>query len=344
MTVDYLYDTAPAAGEIFRMDCVPGRAIGWVYMPLPFALDHVNLWLLGDQNEGPLAVIDTGIQSDKSKALWQDVFANTRKPTELLVTHYHPDHIGLAGWMVDQLGCPCYMSAQEIEQARHAHSASDEDFSNGQSTWYRRHGLDEARVAEVTALGNTYRPIVAELPQDVILLAAGDTVNLGGIEWRVMTGGGHSAEQICLYSNKLNVLIAADQVLPRITPNISLVWYKHGGDPLATFLSSLDMFSDLPEDVVVLPSHGLPFRGLHGRIQVLREHHEERLELILQSSKQPVTATGLMPVLFRRELDPRQLMFAMGECLSHIRLLTNSGLLKTENIDGVDHFSVATAT
>ena len=153
-----------------------------------------------------------------------------------------------------------------------------------------------------------------------------------------------SAEQICLYSKKLNVLIAADQVLPRITPNISLVWYKDSGDPLATFLSSLDMFSDLPEDVVVLPSHGLPFRGLHDRIEVLREHHEERLELILQSSKQPVTATALMPVLFRRELDPRQLMFAMGECLSHIRLLTNSGLLKTENIDGVDHFRVATAT
>ncbi len=343
MAVDYIYDAAPPAGEICRMDCVPGQTIGWIYMPLPFALDHVNLWLLGDPDEGPLAIVDTGIQSGKSKAMWQDLLATTRKPTELLITHYHPDHIGLAGWMVEQLGCSCYMSAQEIDQARMAHAASDEDFASGQTTWYRRHGLDAERITEVSSLGNTYRPIVSGLPQDVVLLSAGETVSLGGIEWQVMTGGGHSAEQICLYSQQLNVLISADQVLPRITPNISLVWYKHGGDPLATFLSSLDMFRDLPEDVIVLPSHGLPFRGLHPRIAHLREHHEERLELILRSAKQPVTASDLMPVLFRRELDPRQLMFAMGECLSHLRLLTNSGQLITESIEGVDHFRVATA-
>ena len=143
------------------------------------------------------------------------------------------------------------------------------------------------------------------------MLAAGDALTLGGIEWQVMTGGGHSAEQICLYSKALNVLIAADQILPRITPNVSLVWYKQEGDPLAAFLESLDMFRDLPDDVVVLPSHGLPFRGLHGRIQELRDHHEERLELILDSARTPVTATELMPVLFRRELDPRQLMLSL---------------------------------
>ena len=339
MPVDYLYDNPPAAGEVQRLDCVPGSAIGWMYMPLPFALDHVNLWFLGDPESGPLACIDTGIQSGKSKQLWDEVLANTRKPSELLVTHYHPDHIGLAGWLIDKLDCPCYMTANEIEQARQAHGATDKDFSQGQSDWYHRQGLDAERVAEVTAFGNTYRPIVSELPKDVVIIAAGDSIELGGVAWQVMTGGGHSSEQICLYSKELNVLISADQVLPRITPNVSLVWYKQEGDPLANFIQSLDMFRDLPEDVVVLPSHGLPFRGLHGRIQYLKDHHKDRLDLIVQTAKQPMTATELMPVLFRRELDPRQLMFAMGECLSHIRFLTNSGQLQMRHINGIDHFT-----
>lgn len=353
MAVNYLYNAAPPAGEILRIGksmeaggALPELAdipISWLCLPLPFALDHVNVWLLGDETEGPLALVDTGIQSDGTRALWQDVFQRTRKPTELLVTHYHPDHIGLAGWVQQVCDCPCYLSQQEIDQAHKARNSTDKDFADGQTTWYRQHGLAEDSVQEVAALGNTYFPIVTELPSRVSIVAHGDQLELGGINWRVLTGGGHAPEQICLYSEALNVLISADQVLPRITPNISLVWYKTEGDPLAVFLKSLDMFKDLPEDVIVLPSHGLPFTGLHPRIASLRAHHEERLDRIIAATEEPKTASELMPVLFRRKLDPRQMMFAMGECLSHLRLLTNDGRLCEELADGISRFQRTSA-
>lgn len=345
MSVNYLYDAAPPAGQVLPIESlqkrVPGIEFGWVYMPLPFALDHVNLWVMGSTDSGSQAIVDTGIDSSKTKDIWNNLFDQGVKPVDLLVTHYHPDHIGLAGWLTENCGCRCLMSKQEITQSKQAYGSSDDEFGRGQSDWFEQHGLDSERAADIRGRGNTYRPIVSPLPEDVFVVAAGDTVELGEISWRVLTGGGHAPEQICLYSEALNLLISADQVLPRITPNVSLSWYKKEGDPLAIFLESLGMFADLPDDVIVLPSHGLPFTGLHGRIADLREHHEERLELLTQSLRKPQTATELLPVLFRRELDNRQLMFAMGECLAHLRLLTNRGEISEENDDGVSFFSLA---
>jgi len=344
MPVNYLYDSAPPVGQVLPITeiekRVQGVEFGWVYMPLPFALNHVNLWLIGNTHNATQALVDTGISSSKTKDIWSQLLDSGVKPVDLLITHYHPDHIGLAGWIAEQCGCRCLMSKQELEQARQAYSFSDEGFADGQADWFGRHGLDAERQEEVRRLGNTYTPIVSPLPEEVFLVAAGDRLELGGVSWHVMTGGGHAPEQICLYSESLNVLIAADQILPRITPNVSLSWYKAEGDPLAVFLESLDMFADLPDDVLVLPSHGLPFTGLHGRIASLREHHEERLELLVDALQIPQTATELLPMLFDRKLDKRQLMFAMGECLSHLKLLTNRGQIVEETRDGVIHFGL----
>ena len=141
----------------------------------------------------------------------------------------------------------------------------------------------------------------------------------------------------------MNVLVAADQILPKITPNISLSWYKRDSDPLADFLASFASFEHLPEDVVVLPSHGLPFTGLHQRMAVLQAHHQERLEALLVATTAEKTPTELLPVLFSRELDPRQMMFAMGECVAHLRYLQNRGELQMQSRDGQDFYQRSTS-
>lgn len=334
MTVNYLYDSAPAKAEIRRLDC----GVGWLCLDLPFALDHVNVWLLGAESDA-FVIVDTGINSKDTKDVWQQLFnGEIRSPDQLLLTHYHPDHIGLGHWMQQDSDLQVMMSQREFEQASAAFAASDELFSQSQRDWYRQHGLTEERVEQVGAKSNSYRKIVSGIPTLNVELKTGSRVTADSTEWRVITGGGHSPDQVTLYSQTDNVLIAADQVLPRITPNISLNWYKNENDPLADFFASFSAFEALPADTLVLPSHGLPFHGLHERIAALRDHHMERLDSLVEATKTPATAGDLLPVLFNRELDPRQMMFAMGEALAHLRFLENTQQIVCRPRDGRDYF------
>lgn len=308
-------------------------------MPMPFALDHVNVWLIGAQTSEPM-IIDTGIHSAGTRDLWRQLLATVELPVQrLLVTHYHPDHIGLASWLQSrQSDLAVTMSQLEYEQAEAALAASDEDFASAQYAWYQEHGMPLEHLARMAAKANSYRQIVSGLPDVTSMVAAGDRIIAGGCEWQVMTGGGHAPEQITLYAESINVLIAADQILPRITPNISLNWYKNTQDPLADFLDSFAQYESLPADTLVLPSHGLPFSGLHERLAQMRAHHHERLDRLREATEQAVTAHQLLPILFTRELDSRQMMFAMGECLAHLRFLENQGEIASSTEAGITCF------
>jgi len=333
MGVNYIYQQPPAAATLQRMEC----GLDWIYMPLPFALDHVNLWVIGADTNTPL-LIDTGINSAKTKEFWGTIFETAPTPERLLVTHYHPDHAGLSHWFQENFNVDVYMSAAELALLKSAFSESDENFSAAQKAWYQEQGLDGQRLADSTIEGNSYRAVVSGVPAVNTILCSGQTIEAGDTEWTIITGGGHAPEQITLYSPEWNVLVAADQILPKITPNISLSWYKKDSDPLAEFLASFASYEYLPEDVVVLPSHGLPFTGLHQRMAVLEAHHHERLEALLTATATEKTPTELLPVLFSRELDPRQMMFAMGECVAHLRYLQNRGELAMHHHDGQDFY------
>ncbi len=339
---NYLYEAGPAAGQSVQV--LPG--LFWVQMPLPFALDHVNVWLL--EHDGRQTIIDTGIDNSTLRGHWQTLLSRPEsQPDTLLITHYHPDHCGLAGWLQQQCQCRTVFSSLEFAQATRARGASDSEFGEGQSQWYRQHGMAVDLATELGAAGNTYKPLVHDLPEQPLLLSQGDcfesgTASNGSLaQWQVITAAGHSPEMICLYNEDLNVLIAGDQVLPAITPNVSVSWYMPDENPLQSFFSSFEQFAHLPDDVMVLPSHGLPFRGLHARLQAVRDHHDERFDRILDACRQPQTAFGLLPVLFKRELDRQQLFFAMGESIAHLRYLSRAGQLAVEKTDGVEFYSLA---
>ena len=304
-----------------------------VRFELPFALDHVNVWLLEDVPGW--TVIDAGLADQPSRERWQGLRAGALaglRFERLVATHFHPDHLGLAGWLCALTGAELWASHTEWLMGRLLAQNTTEGFVAAGQAFDRRAGLDEDLVAIRAARGNLYRRRAVVPPASFRRLRDGDEVPIGGRVWRVIVGRGHAPEMLCLYDAETNVLIAADQILPRISPNVGVWPAEPEANPLADFLASLERFRALPDDCLVLPSHGRPFRGLHARIDQLVAHHEERLEATIVACARPATAVEIMPRLFDRKLDIHQLAFALGETLAHLNHLLAAGRL-TRRLD-----------
>jgi glyoxylase-like metal-dependent hydrolase (beta-lactamase superfamily II) len=318
-------DTVGLPGPGQTLEVAPG--VHWLRMPLPYRLDHINLWLLEDGDDWVL--VDTCIQSNRSKSIWREVFAAMRigrargRPvSRLICTHFHPDHMGLAGWLTGELETELWTTRAEWLFGRMLWLDAAGDGQKDIARHYAHHGLDAARAAEIAARGNTYRMVVGEPPRVFHRLRHGDTLSIGGRGWRVIVGLGHAPEQACLHCRELGLLIAGDQILPKITPNIGVWATEPEADPLADYLDSLGRFRGLAPETLVLPSHGFPFTGLHTRLDQLAEHHEERLATLAGAlGREGRTAVELLPVLFRQDLDSFQIGFAIGETVAHLACL-----------------------
>jgi glyoxylase-like metal-dependent hydrolase (beta-lactamase superfamily II) len=333
--------TPPAPGE--TVPIAPG--IHWLRMPLPFVLNHINLWLLED---GPgWTIVDCGFALDEARGAWEGIFAETlggRRVQRVIVTHYHPDHIGLASWLTERWEAPMWISEKEWLHARMHVLGTGGDASEGaRRDFARRAGLDEDSSQVFAERQGNYRRGVPSVPQSYRRIGEGSAIEIGGREWRVIIGEGHAPEHACLYCAEAGVLIAGDQILPRISPNISVQTYEPDGDPLARYLDSLKKLrAALPPDILVLPSHNLPFYGVHQRIDELAAHHEARCGEVIAACSRPLSAADMIPVLFRRLLDRHQMGFALGEALAHLHYLEGQGALTREpGSDGVDRFLAA---
>jgi glyoxylase-like metal-dependent hydrolase (beta-lactamase superfamily II) len=205
---------------------------------------------------------------------------------------------------------------------------------------FRRHGLrDEAMLEQLGARRRYYATLVPSVPESYRRLQHGQTLDIGGSGWKVITGFGHSPEHAALYNATRNILIAGDMVLPRISTNVSVFAIEPEANPVEEYLESLGRFAPLPEDTLVLPSHGKPFRGLHTRIRQLREHHAARLEEVMEACRVPHSAADILPVMFPRALDSHQISFAMGEALAHLhKLWFDDRLSRQLDADGVLRF------
>jgi glyoxylase-like metal-dependent hydrolase (beta-lactamase superfamily II) len=318
-------DEAPAPGSARAI--APG--ILWLRMPLPFALNHINLWLI-DEHDG-YTLVDCGYGDATTRAHWKRHFDTTlaKRPLRRIVaTHCHPDHLGNAAWLAAHFGCTVEMTQGEYLAA---HALIEESAGFGQAdvrALFARHGMAAEHLAGLAARGNHYRRGVPEAPYAFARLIAGDRLTLGGRDWRVVPGYGHSPEHAALASADARLLISGDMLLPRISTNVAVWPGEPDGDPVERFLASLAAFEELPPDTLVLPSHGSPFRGIGARVARLRAHHAERLvELAdaLADAGAPRSAQDVIPVLFRRELDLQQRFFAMGEAIAHLNHLWRAG-------------------
>lgn len=333
--MNFAFQTVPEPSQRI----IVKEGIDWFRMPLPFALDHVNCWLLGQP--GQQTLIDTGVNNDDTRKHWQAAFkGKSSVPDNLLVTHFHPDHIGLAAWF-GQYGVTQFSGSRiEIELACELWDIEDADYEQRYGEWYALHGLPGEVVDQAKKSGNTYRRKASRPPPvpHWQMLSDGQSLQIGDHSYTVMVGRGHAPDMIMLYRAEDHVLIAADQVLPSISPNVSVMPRISDNNPLASFLASLEALKSLPEDTLVLPSHGVPFYGLHARLHVLMEHHELRLAQVLDACTEPRCAYELFEILFRRKLDAQQTAFALGESLAHLHFLQHQNKLTTSVERGVQRF------
>lgn len=335
--LEYPHGEAPDAGK--TLEVAPG--IFWLRMPLPFALNHINLWLLED-GEG-WAMVDCGLGNETTRAIWEAHFSGRlagRPVKRVIATHHHPDHSGNAGWLTSRFGVHLWMAQAEYLTA-HAIRDLGAGFSpQNIIAMFRRNGLTDERLESQSGRGGRFRSVVPEFPTTYRRLTDALVLSIGGRDWRVIMGYGHSPEHAALYCKELGVLISGDMVLPRISTNVSVWPLEPLGNPLRLFLESILRYAQLPARTLVLPSHGLPFRGLRERVAQLHEHHSLRLEELAEACATPRSAAEVIGTLFRRELDVHQLYFAMGEAMAHLHYLHELGQLSRETGgDGVIRYA-----
>jgi len=322
-SLNYEYDFQPETGE--AVDILPG--LKWLRLPLPFMLGHINVWLLQDGDGW--AIVDTGIHSGVTRKTWENVFNMQLKNaplTRVLVTHLHPDHAGCAGWLCELFDVELYMSRDEYLLCRILVSDTGLPAPKEGRRFYQAAGFREENMTRYIEMFGSFGKMVAQLPQAYHRLHEDRPVQIGQHEWRVITGHGHSPEHACLYNPALNALISGDQVLPTISPNVSVYPTEPTANPLEGWFDSLHrMKTLLPDDVLVLPSHGKPFRGIKGRLDGLIEEHQVGLQNLRQLCRTPQRAVDVFPALFKSEITDSNLMMATGEAIAHLNYLLYEG-------------------
>jgi glyoxylase-like metal-dependent hydrolase (beta-lactamase superfamily II) len=303
------FDFVPDVGTVRAMT----GDLSWFRLALPFNLNHVNIWLM--QGASGWTIVDTGFNEPDTRASWDAVLSD-KNIEQIYITHFHPDHFGLAGWLVEKTGVQIQMPAGEFAIVQQLMDA--DALKTTYLPYYIDAGISGDMLEQMMEKRVTYKKVVYKPHADYTPVKRGDMLALGGKQWQVVHGAGHTPDHGCLYNAADKVFIAGDIVLPDITPNIS--YFPGSVDPVAEFLHSIAAIKTVvPDDVLVLPSHGVPFYGLHKRIDEMAAHHEERAEQIRALCTTPKNAVDIMRDLFsHRELGIHDLFFALGETMAHL--------------------------
>jgi glyoxylase-like metal-dependent hydrolase (beta-lactamase superfamily II) len=329
----------PDQGELIAL----ADGVGWARLPIPGSLRHINVWVL-DDGDG-VALVDTGLDIAPCREAWEALFAGPlagRAVTRVICTHFHPDHLGLAGWLTERFAAPLWMSRGEWLFGRLLASDVRDSPPREAIAHWRAAGWDEARIEAEAAKGwGRFASVVSPVPVSFVRIEEGDRIGIGGREWRVLVGSGHCPEHACLVDDEGGLMIAGDQVLPRITSNVSLSLSEPEADPLGDWLASIAKLKGLPDSLLVLPSHGEPFTGLHARLDALAHGHRDRLDALHLYLAEPRRAVDCFPILFGRAIDDSLIGLATGEAMAHLRHLEVEGRATRDVRDGVKWYRAA---
>jgi glyoxylase-like metal-dependent hydrolase (beta-lactamase superfamily II) len=330
---------APDTGALAEI----ADGVRWARLLVPGALKHINIWVLED-GDG-VALVDTGLDIAPSREAWEALLSGPlagRRVTRVIVTHFHPDHIGLAGWLCERFDAPLWMTRGEWLFARMLTADRRDTPPREAFAYWRAAGWDEERIEAEAAKGwGRFASVVSPVPVSFVRMSDGDTIRVETRDWRIVVGSGHSPEHACLVDDAGELMIAGDQVLPRITSNVSLSISEPSADPLGEWLDSIAKLKKLPDHLLVLPSHGDPFTGLHARLDALDRGHRERLDALHAHLSEPRRAVDCFPVLFGRKIDESIIGLATGESMAHLRRLEVEGRARREVRDGAYWFQQA---
>ncbi|MES2537976.1 MAG: MBL fold metallo-hydrolase [Pseudomonadota bacterium] len=337
--LDYPCGEPPAAGT--AREVAPG--VLWLRMPLPFALTHINLWAVRDG--AGWAGFDTAAQTSEAAAAWRTLFAKDGALaqgglTRVFVTHMHPDHVGMAGWLTRKFNCRLWMTRLEYLTCRVLVADTGREAPTDAVRFYQRAGWNEEAIEAYRARFGGFGKFTHALPDSYRRLRDNEQLRIGDHDWRVVVGNGHSPEHACFYSPALKLLISGDQVLPRISSNVSVFPTEPDADPMGDWLASLGkMRREVPDDVLVLPSHNEPFRGLHARLDYLESSQHQALDRLRDALAEPKRAVDVFAQLFGRPIgsEPNLLGMATGESVAHLNYL----LHRDEAVMEVDADDVA---
>lgn len=333
--LDYPFATVPDSGATIMV--APG--VHWIRMPMPFSLSHINLWAIEDGDGW--AIVDTGLQTNDTVLAWRALLTAPgplagRKPSRVFVTHMHPDHIGMAGRLTRRFDCQLWMTRLEYLNCRMLVADTGREAPEDGVRFYRRAGWDDDQIETYRARFGGFGKMIYQLPDSYHRMQDGERFRIGEHEWQVVVGTGHSPEHACLYCADLKLLISGDQVLPRISSNVSVFPTEPAGDPLGDWTASIAKIkAEVADDVLVLPAHNEPFHGLHARLDRLAAGQEEGLVRLRAMLTEPRRAVDVFKALFKRDIgdDPQQLSLATGESLAHINYLIGRGEAKLDAID-----------
>lgn len=335
--LEYPFDGRPELGE--TVEIVPG--VHWIRMRLPFQLNHINLWLLEDGDGW--TVIDCGIRDETTADAWKRLFAGAmrdRPVKRVIVTHLHPDHVGLAGWLVRRFGTDLWMTRTDYLLCRNLVADTDQEAPKEGIRFYKAAGFaDDALETYKTRFGGFGRGVY-HLPNSFRRIQDGETIEIGSRKWEIVIGRGHAPEHACLWCRDENIFISGDQILPRISSNVSLFPTEPEANPLQEWLDSCAKLKGLlPDDILVLPAHNEPFRGARLRLQELIEMHELNMEKVVTLCAGPKRAVDCFPALFRSRITSGNYLMATGESLAHLNCLMARGKLsRTTDAAGVDWY------
>lgn len=332
-SITYEFDSAPDMGLTAQVS----GGIHWLRMPLPFALSHINLWLLRDHDGW--TIVDTGVGTEDCQAVWRQTFTGTmtgEAAKRVIATHLHPDHVGCAGWLCREFDVQLWMPRDEYLLCRLLVSDTGREAPDAGTRFYSAAGFPPESMQSYRKMFGMFGKYVTPLPEAYQRIAEGDRLSINDEVWEVIVGRGHSPEHACLFNADRNLLISGDQLLPTISSNVSVYPTEPKGNPLRDWIASLNELKiRLPDDVLVLPAHGKPFRGAHERLEQLIEEHMTGLADLYDYCAVPRRAVDVFPALFKAKISSKNLMLATGESIAHLNYLCDDGELVAEVDD--DH-------
>lgn len=327
----YVDTPAPASGQSVSI----GPGVRWGRIPLPLDLNHINIWLV--ETDDGCVVVDTGMAASIGKGAWEVIerdYFSQRPLRAIFITHIHPDHIGLANWLQERLGVPVIMSRRTHELSRAMWGGEGQAHFNLAEQFFQSHGVTDALQIRAMFRPDRFARMTSGVPKVERFIADEEVIHWGAGEWTALETDGHAEGHLCLSNPAARLLISGDQVLPTISSNISFMFHSTDANPLGSYLSSLQRLRALSEDTLVLPAHGVPFRGLRQRIDDLTGHHMEQLDKLAALCVEPKLAMDVLPFMFRRELKEMHLFLAIGEALAHLEYLVHAGRVRRESRDG----------
>ena len=335
--IEMLYEQPPAGGKVIKV----ADGLLWGRLPLPFRLNHVNVWFL-KENDG-WTVVDSGCDTAEIRANWETLLKSALGGKPLVrhvATHGHTDHIGLSGWLVKRFHMPFVSTLVEWLTPQVRVLEGQGGLRPEVETHLKSLACGDEMIDRLKRDRHWAGALIYPMPASLQRIRNTEEIVFGGRTWRVITAGGHAAEHASFYCASDNILIAGDQILPRISPMIGVWSEQPDANPLLEYMTSLDRFRALPEDTLVLPSHGLPFMGLHRRIDQLQEHHRERLALLENLMDKPRNGMELATGLFKKAVHEGHARLALAETLAHINyLLADKRASRTTDKKGLLMFS-----